>query len=264
MKSAQILRGRINGNAVTTGALCTFHFWPGMVEVAINAGLDYLIIDLEHVAYDGEMVATACAIGRQLNFPILIRPPAAQMVPLRLAMDAGPCGLLVPYIETEADMATIRDAVYMKPRGKRRPGGPGNRWVSNYNYQTWKTDVEDDLIILPQIESKAGLEQVDAIARNPITTAIAVGPYDLSADLGVCYDPTHPTHVSAVQRIRKAGRDAGKNMWMIGDPAILVKQGFTFLCIAEPTMLMEASLRASNQQAKAGVLQSAPIEKPLP
>jgi len=247
------------------GALATFHFWPGMVEIAIKAGLDYLIIDFEHLTFDAEMVSEACAIGRRMDFPVLIRPPAAEMVPLRLAMDLGPCGLLVPYIESVAAMDVIRDAVYMKPRGKRRPGGPGNRWVNDYNYATWKTEVEDDLIILPQIESQAGLDQVDAIAGHPLTTAIAIGPYDLSADLGACWQPQNPKLVEAISRIRQAGKTAGKNMWMIGNAPDLIKNGFTFLCIAEPIMLLEGTLRDTVQNLKkGGAVATAAPDKPLP
>ncbi|MCB1062128.1 MAG: hypothetical protein KDN20_04305, partial [Verrucomicrobiae bacterium] len=157
MKSAKILREKIaNENRVTTGMLCTFHFWPGMVEMAMKADLDYLIIDLEHLTFDASMVAEACAIGRREDFPILIRPPAAEFTPMRLAMDLGPCGLMVPMVESEETMRVIQDAVLMKPRGRRRPGGPGNLWVDDVNYETWKSTVEDNLIILPQIESRVG------------------------------------------------------------------------------------------------------------
>lgn len=266
MKSAKILREKINSQAVTTGALVTFHYWPGIVEMSIRAGLDYLIIDLEHLTHNHEQVAEGCAIGRMMDFPVLIRPPQAELVPLRLAMDLGPCGLLVPYVESVATMDLVRDQAYLKPRGKRRPGGLGNLWVKDYNYATWKREVEDDLIIIPQIESKLGLAAADDIARHEVTTAIGVGPYDLSADLGCCWDPEDPREVDALARIRKAGRDAGKNMWMIGDASKLVPQGFTFLCIAEPIMLLEASLRNLSLAAKQG--RTAPgsesVDKPLP
>ena len=87
---ARILRDKIADDShITTGMLCTFHFWPGMVEMAMEAGLDYLIIDLEHLTYDAEMVAHSCAIGRREGFPILIRPPAAEFTPIRLAMDGS-------------------------------------------------------------------------------------------------------------------------------------------------------------------------------
>lgn len=253
MKAARILREKIaNENEITTGVICTFHFWPGMIEMAMKAGLDYLIIDLEHISYDSEMVGQACAIGRRENFPILIRPPSAEYTPVRLAIDIGPCGLLVPYVETREDMRQIQDAVYMKPRGRRRPGGLGNHWVSDVNYETWKTEVEDNFIILPQIESIVGLNNADAIASNPLTTAMAVGPYDLSADLGVCWDADSDELKQALQKIREAGRAAGKNMWMIGDGSTLVKRGFNFLCLTEPTMFQQTKLAELNEAVKNG------------
>ena len=169
---------------------------------------------------------------------------------MRLAMDLGPCGLLVPYVESLETMQLIQDAVYLKPRGRRRPGGPGNAWVSDFHYETWKTTVEDNLIILPQIETRAGLDQVEAIAAHPLTTAIAVGPYDLSADLGVCWKPESPEMQQALARIRSAGEAVGKNMWMIGDGAALAREGYTFLCIGEPVMALQAKLGELSAAAK--------------
>jgi 2-keto-3-deoxy-L-rhamnonate aldolase RhmA len=153
----------------------------------------------------------------------------------------------------------------MKPRGSRRPGGLGNRWVEDYQYTTWKAEVEDDLIILPQIESKVGLENAEAIAHDSLTTALAIGPYDLSADLGVCWQPEHPKLVEALGRIQRAGDAAGKKTWMIGDGALLIKRGFRFFCIAEPIMLLEGTLREINSRLKAGVAPDAiGSDEPLP
>ncbi|MCE9591761.1 MAG: hypothetical protein K8S99_14700 [Planctomycetes bacterium] len=265
MKPARILREKINSGKIVTGAMATFHFWPGLVEITRAAGMDYLIIDLEHLAHPMAEVAIACDIGRMIDFPVLIRPPAAEMVPLRLAMDAGPCGMLVPYVEGPETMNVIRDAVLMKPRGKRRPGGPGNRWVPDYNYPTWVREVEDDFIILPQIESKLGLANADKVAADPLTTAIAIGPYDLSADLGVCWDPSAPLLTEAMAKIKAAGKAAGKNMWMIGDPAKLVAAGFTFLCVSETTMAMEGAMKGAVEAARAGGAQGDVKDtRPLP
>ena len=86
MKSAALLKQKIAGPRPVLGVICTFHFWPGLVELAMKAGLDYIIIDLEHLTHNAEQVAEACAIGRREGFPILIRPPAAEFTPVRLAM----------------------------------------------------------------------------------------------------------------------------------------------------------------------------------
>ena len=264
MKSAQILKQKINSNHLTLGVIVTFHLWPGVVETAMKSGLDYLILDLEHMGHDSERTADACAMGRMLDFPVLVRPASAEMTLLRLALDLGPCGLLTPYVEDAATLDVVRDAVYLKPRGRRRPGGPGVRWVSSFNYESWKTEVEDDLVVLPQIESRKGLANVDAIARHPLTTAMAVGPYDLSADLGVCWKPDSPELTGALDQIRAAARAAGKNMWNIGDAATLIGRGYTFLCIAEPTMLLENTLKSAVAQARSAQVGAAKDATPLP
>ena len=252
MKSAQILKAKINSPEVTTVVIITFHLWPGLIELLIRSGIDYAIIDLEHLTHSHEMVAECCAIGRRANFPVLIRPPEAEFSPIRLAMDLGPCGLLLPYVSSLENMATIQQAVYMAPRGRRRPGGHGNFWVSGYNYDNFRTEVEDDLIILPQIENKAGLACVNQIAAHPLTTALAIGPYDMSASLGCCWKPDAPELLATLDQILAAGKAVGKNTWIIGDPALLRPRGFTFLGISEPTMLMEGALRDLSNRVKHG------------
>ena len=264
MKSAAILKQKLSGDKPVLGALATFHFWPGLIELAMRAGLDYVIIDLEHLTHNQEAVAEACAIGRRADFAVLIRPPSAEFTFVRLALDLGPCGMLVPYIQKVEELDEVRDAVYMKPRGRRRPGGLGNFWVSDVNYPTWKKEVEDDLIILPQIESKLGLQNVEAIARHPLTTAIAVGPYDLSCDLGVCWQPDSPLLVNALAQIREAGKKAGKNMWMLGDGPSLMKRGFNFICLTEFTMLIEGTIGGMVKRTREGTPSASQPDRPLP
>jgi 2-keto-3-deoxy-L-rhamnonate aldolase RhmA len=264
MKPAVTLRQKIAGPDPVLGIMATFHFWPGLVEVAMKAGLDYLIIDLEHLTHDQEAVAEACTLGRLAGFPILIRPPQPEFSRVHLAMDLGPCGLLVPYVESTADMDMVRDAVYMKPRGRRRPGGPGNAWIMDhdYDYSTWRREVEDQLIILPQIESRRGLDNVEAIAQHPLTTAMAIGPYDLSADLGICWEPEHPELVQAFARIKQAAADAGKNMWAIGDGAVMRQRGFNFICLTEATMHLQTSLgELAAEHRQEAAVGSGPEEK---
>ena len=245
MKSARILREKIDNRSRTLGMLVMEHLWLGFLEIARNVGLDYLIIDLEHSQFSWDLVGDVCAVGRQLDFPILIRPPETTCSYVRRAADCGACGLLLPQVAGVEMLDEVRRGLYLPPRGQRRPGGRGNRWVPDIQYETWVREVENDFIVLPQIENQAGLEQAEAIARHELTTAIAIGPYDLSASLGVCWDPTHPRHQEAVAQIRAAGAAAGKPMWMIGPGPALIEAGFTFICIGEPLGMLEAYLKQS-------------------
>jgi 2-keto-3-deoxy-L-rhamnonate aldolase RhmA len=242
MKPAVELIQKINSDRITTGLLATDHIWPRLVEMCKLAGLDYLIVDREHGPHDDSAVAHACHIGRLLDFPVLIRTVSCEYDQVRRAIDLGPCGLMFPAAEDPQQLDMAREALYMPPRGRRRPGGWGNHWMSDYQYETWKTQFEDHLVILPQIETRRGLDNVAAIAGHELVTAIAVGPYDLSAELGCCWQPADARLQSALAQIRQAGRSVGKNMWMIGDGPTLAKQGYTFICVGEPSAVLAQRL----------------------
>jgi len=242
MKSARVLREKMASGKPVIGMMCTNHFWLQLIELAMTAGLDYIIVDQEHQDHGSTLVSDACMIGRLTNFPVLIRPARTDRESIRLAVDAGPCGLLCPMVNTVEQMDEIQTGAFMPPRGERRPGGMGNQWVSDFNYSTWKTEVEDDLIIWPQIESVEGLNNCEQIARHPLCTSLAIGPYDLSARLGCCWNPGDPLMVNARERLHQAAKAAGKLMWMIGDGPTNVQLGYRLLCVAEPFYLLKGAV----------------------
>jgi len=232
------------------------HVWLELVEVAIVAGLDYIIIDTEHHTRDGELVADACRLGRMSNFPVLLRPHRTDTESVGQTMDLGPCGLLLPMIESAEQLDGVRDGIYLPPRGKRRPGGPGTRWVNEFTQHGFQSQVEDHLIILPQIESVRGIENAHEIAEHEITTALAAGPFDLSAQLGVCGDNDHPQQQEALAKIRQAAAQAGKPPWMIGDGKRLVQDGYRFLSICEPTFLLQSALQQLTDEVRQAAIGS--------
>jgi len=243
MKPAIQLKEKLAGTDLVLGVLITFHLSLELIETAMRAGLDYVIIDLEHLDHGEERVVDACRLARLANFPALIRPPTTDTATIQRIMDLGPCGMMLPMIECPDQLDAARDGIYMPPRGQRRPGGHGNYWVSDIQYDTWKTEVEDHVIVIAQVESPLGVRNAEAIARHEITTALGVGPYDLAARLGVCWQPDSTEHKDALSAIQEAARLAGKPSWTIGDGRLRREQGHRFICLTESSMLLEASLR---------------------
>lgn len=251
MDPARRLREKIAQRELTTGILVTDHLWTDLVEIAQRAGLDYLIVDMEHGAASTDLVAEVCATGRRLGFPVLLRPRSNDYAAIRLAVDLGPCGFLLACVETAADLDVVRDGLLLPPRGRRRPGGSGNRWVRDFSSAAWQRDFEEQFIVLPQIETRVGLENVTAIAHHALTTAMAIGPYDLSAELGVCGVMDSPILREALLKVRAAGEAAGKSTWMIGSNAAqLISDGWRLVCIGEPTWILMAALRDKVAQAR--------------
>lgn len=245
MQPAAELKRRVNAGELTTGVLVTDHLWPQLVEIARGAGLDYLIIDCEHQQHPADLVALVCAVGRLAGFPVLIRPAQTSEPAVRSAMDLGPAGLLLPAVESAAQLDEVRDAAWLPPRGRRRPGGPGNRWVREYTYEAFQSSVEEQLVVIPQVETLRGLENSGEIAAHELTTALGIGPFDLSAQLGVCGAPVdHPRMREALSTWQKAADAAKKPVWMIGPAPVLAAMGFRFVCLGEASALLEAALRA--------------------
>jgi 2-keto-3-deoxy-L-rhamnonate aldolase RhmA len=119
MNPAAELTTKINSDRITTGVLVTDQLWLRLIEICKLAGLDYAIIDCEHGPHDDTTIAQACAVGRMLNFPVLIRPISYAYDQVRRAIDLGPCGLMIPSVENVEQLDIVRDAVLLPPRGRR-------------------------------------------------------------------------------------------------------------------------------------------------
>lgn len=250
MDPARQLRERIGRGDLTTGLLVSDHLWTDLVEIAARSELDYLIVDMEHGSASTELVAEVCAAGRRAGFPVLVRPRSNDYATIRLAVDLGPCGFLLACVEAPADLDVVRDGLFLPPRGRRRPGGLGNRWVSDLRAETWRETLEDHFLVLPQIETRRGLDNAAAIAAHELTTALAAGPYDLSAELGVCGQMQSPVLADALGKIRAAADAVGKPTWMIGDAAQLARDGWRFVCLGEPSWILMAALRDRVAEAR--------------
>ena len=196
LKTAAELKAKLATDEPVIGLMAIDQAWPLLVEICRNSGLDYLIVDREHGFFSDELVSHICQVGRLANFPVLVRTVSCESSVVRRMIDMGPCGLLLPCVETTEQLDQVQEAVLMPPRGRRRPGGMGNYWMSNYHYETWKSEFEEHFIVIPQIESQVGVDNAASLAAHPLVTALGLGPYDLSADLGCCWNPENEKFTS--------------------------------------------------------------------
>jgi 2-keto-3-deoxy-L-rhamnonate aldolase RhmA len=236
------LKTRLANDELVVGIMATDQAWPFLVEICRNNGLDYLIIDREHGYFSDELVSHICQVGRLANFPVLLRTVSCEESIIRRAMDMGPCGLLLPCVETTAQLDDVQRAVLMPPRGRRRPGGMGNYWLNDFQYDTWKTDFESHFIVIPQIESQLGVDNAHLLASHPLVTALGLGPYDLSADLGCCWNPDDRSFLDALDRVKAAADAVGKKVWAGTNAPELAARGYTFLWIGTTTSLLSDAI----------------------
>lgn len=217
-------------------------------EICAGAGFDFMVIDAEHGPNDLPLVLgqlQAVAAGK--TEPV-VRIPVADSVLVKQYLDIGARSLLVPMIETaEAAKAMVRATRY-PPHGIRGIGsaiGRASRWNRTPNYLH---EADQEICLLLQIESRAGLANLEAIARTDGVDGIFIGPSDLAADLGHLGNPGHPDVQAAIETafasIAACGKPSGV---LIADEALArryLELGVSFVAVGTDVTILARGAEA--------------------
>jgi 4-hydroxy-2-oxoheptanedioate aldolase len=183
------------------------------VEILAGSGFDWLVLDTEHAPNELPMVLSqlqAAASGGTAH-PV-VRVPWNDMVAIKRYLDIGVQTVLIPYVETEEEARNAVAYTRYPPRGVRGYSG-GPRASLFGRVEDYAQHCEDELCVLVQVESRLGLENIEAIAGVEGIDGIFIGPGDLAAALGHVGNLKHPEVLAAVEdairRIRACGKPAG-------------------------------------------------------
>ncbi|KAM0542664.1 hypothetical protein ACHAPJ_012696 [Fusarium lateritium] len=122
-------------------------------QLVASTGLDGIIIDCEHGHIsDDAMHNSVAAIASQGVSP-LVRVRMTHPDLIKRALDAGAHGIVVPMINTADDAKAVVQNAKFPPQGLR---GQGSAFPAN-----------ETLLTCLQIESKLGVENVEAICAVP-------------------------------------------------------------------------------------------------
>lgn len=182
-------------------------------EIGAAAGFDWVLIDGEHGPNDvRSILAQLQAVAPYPAHPV-VRPVNGESDTLKPLLDAGAQTLLVPMVESVEQARRIVAATRYPPHGHRGVGAGlarASRWgrVADYVHRC-----HEQLCVLVQVESRAGLAALDGIAAVDGVDGVFIGAADLAADMGHPGEPGHPEVNAAVldafSRIQAAGKPAG-------------------------------------------------------
>lgn len=181
-------------------------------ELLGASGYDWLLIDMEHAPNELPDVQSQLQALRGATATPVVRPPWNDMVWVKRVLDLGAQTLLIPYVQTAEEAARAVSNMRYPPAGRRGVAG-GTRAAQWGRVRDYYKRAEEELCLLVQVESRQGLENLDAIVATPGVDGVFIGPADLSADMGHLGEPQHPevrrVIEEAVRRIRQAGKAAG-------------------------------------------------------
>ncbi|KAF9031077.1 Phosphoenolpyruvate/pyruvate domain-containing protein [Hymenopellis radicata] len=154
---------------------------------------DWIWIDAEHTSYSprllADMIETVKTYSRGRVIPV-VRVPSHAHNWIGWALDAGAGGVMIPHTETPEEVRASINGARFPPRGHRSfpPFAllPGLQDAAP-DGKTWLDVASDHVAVIPQIESRRGVENLEEIMQIEGVDAIMIGPTDLSLELA---DPT--------------------------------------------------------------------------
>jgi 4-hydroxy-2-oxoheptanedioate aldolase len=249
------LRRRILAGETLFGAWASLDS-PGSAELMGRAGLDWVVVDLEHGnATETTLMAHLTAIEVS-GAVALVRPPSGERLRVGRALDLGAAGIVIPRLDT---VEQVREAVTFL----RYPGG-GQRGVAlltrgarlgTVNH-AGVAALNEDIVGIVQIESPSAAEAADEIAATDGVDVLFVGPADLSHSLGVPGGFADEGYQAALRRVVDACRAHGKAAGiLLYDHASFrphLDLGFTFVGIGADVSYVNEGVKAALAAARGG------------
>jgi 2-keto-3-deoxy-L-rhamnonate aldolase RhmA len=130
----------------------------------------------------------------------IVRVPEAAEMPIKRALDLGAHGIIVPQVNTAEQADDVVRWSRYAPEGAR---GVGLARAQGYGakFREYLSRANDEIAVIVQAEHSHAVDNIEAIARVPGVDAVLLGPYDLSASLGLMGQIDHPTVVAAIRRV---------------------------------------------------------------
>jgi 4-hydroxy-2-oxoheptanedioate aldolase len=214
-------------------------------EILAQAGLDWVIIDLEHgVGGEWQALAQVQALAHTSTAP-LVRVESNERPRFHRALDMGAAGVLVPRVES-ADEARL-SVSYCRYGGLRGIDTGSRAWRWGFTAGDHFDTVDEENVCAIQIETLGALHEAREIAAVDGVDVLFLGPFDLSNALGLRGQPSHPKVLEAAKDVADAaaaaGKVAGVSVGTVEQAAAYHDLGYTFLSAFSDTDLLALGAR---------------------
>ena len=245
----QPIKERIKNGEFLIGTWCILPS-EHVVNVLAKAGLDFVLIDMEHGSADFQCASRMVMAAEVEGCEAIIRVSSNSEAEILKALDIGASGVIVPHIETVMDREKAISYIKYPPKGIRgfspyaRAGGYSNK--KDY------TSIENDRVMSGIIvEGLDGIENIDKIIDDPELDIVYLGAYDLSVALGIPGDVRNEKIVKIIEdcakKIIAKGKVAAGLFNTEEDLIFFKKAGVNLACYGVDTSVL---YKAFNEMAR--------------
>ena len=219
-----------------------------VAELIAQSDLDFICIDAEHSPVDiNNIIGLVQAInaGNTSCYPIA-RIHGLDYSLTKRYLDAGIKGIICPLVNSKEQAELLVKTVYYPPTGQR---GLGFCKANNYgsSVKSYFNKANEEIFVAIQIEDIKAVENLESILSVDGIDCVFIGPYDLSASMGVAGDFQHPDYINARNKILRMTKEKGLSIGIhVVQPCVqecqkFLKEGYNVIAYSlDITILTEA------------------------
>lgn len=219
------------------------------VEISVNNKLDWICLDLEHSSIDLDQMSSLISIGKRNGTAVLVRLSNNDPIQIKRVMDAGATGIIVPMVNSLQDASNAYKAMHYPPTGVR---GVGLSVAQGYGatFSEYKKWLSENSILIVQIEHIDAVNNFESIVGMAGVDGFIVGPYDLSASLGIPGQFEAPTFKDAMTKIEVAQKKISKARGIhVVEPSHekvqeAITNGFDFIAYSFEARIYEVAMKS--------------------
>jgi 2-dehydro-3-deoxyglucarate aldolase len=210
--SQRTLRSALESDRVALGSR-SLTLSPEVIEIYGDIGLDFAWMDFEHMGespFDSRVLERLTRAAELSGIDILARPPSADPHLIRKMVDTNVRSLLVPRVETAAEVERAIGAARFRYDG--RPGergagsGRANEWGARGGEEYVQSE-DSEVTVGCMIENETAVDNLTSILSVPELGFAYIGLADLSISLGHPYETDHPDVVEMTEHVRETCRE---------------------------------------------------------
>ena len=214
---------------------------PAMTEILGHVGYDFVILDAEHSPYGPAEFLPHVRAAEAAGIVPMVRMADHRRVDIQRFLDIGVDALVIAHVET-ADEAREAVAATRYPRRGGMRGMCPCTHAARYSVSGWGDYVEHterNVLVIPIIESRRGVDNIDDIVSVDGIDFVFFGPGDYSTDIGV---PLNAPEVAAAwERTRSMAVRHGKQV-MAASPTPGLQPGQAHAVVQTMDLLLISDL----------------------
>ena len=172
-----------------------------VAEILGHAGYDWVAVDLEHGSISTHQLPGLFRAIESCGTLPLVRLSQAHQKDCKRSLDAGAGGVIVPMLENAEQLKAIIEQCAWPPKGKRGVGFSRANLFGKF-FEHYKIEAQSPIVVA-QIENIRAVEELENILKVLGLDAILIGPYDLSASIGLTGQFEVPEYINILSKIKK-------------------------------------------------------------